>query len=861
MATTFTADEVEAAVEQFLLSTVSVPVTKTGARDILALKTGVYDLITTSLLLRPEAYFYVIYLAKNRLAGLIQQQVNDLTTIVDQAPNSTRPAKKVNSTTDLANAQAALLDLNAGLNSRTSGVRGSLGPSVDRFRASVSNFVTSELTKNVVVGGSVTPTGAEIQSNISAAWTRAVARHAQIVSLATNIADALGALEAVKLPESSIRDIVGRISDRLNSIKTTMEGSDAISQSRVSMLDLLTMRTLITKASTFTNPELVLMPLTGDSNQVAFVDSPSVEASIVGTINGPYNYDPGAALTLSANGSPLSIALPRTMGSRAELRSKVLSPWVAPSAGDQLSFVVDFSGTTTATLAAYANGTAAAAALNAALTATMAVTWDAAASQLVFQSKNPGDSSHLRLLFDTSLRIGGRDWAFPITDVVSTEVAGQPVPHAEVIQAIAAQTPLLSAKVQETILSSFTGQRTAVGGEEAIIWNKVDADTNLASTGSSTVTSPTKNFELLGVKVGMALHTTSPGVADYLITAVSGNTLSLASSPPAGTLIYYIGPDYRAVSAGTRVQVVSGGNRDNSGFYRVLSADVAKITVDRNLQVADSGLVVTLATRPLTLTARGTTTSSSVGALVGSAGATALGFAVTASPARPSLTILQIQGAGDFLLRNVQAGDVVTLTSPTSLIYNTNVVSATSSQITTDGGVPYETGSWAFVVSSARSGAYVELQQASNTWLNSTFVAGFSALDTLVGRLIRGAKYTGDIQNGLTSYFAALVTYQDESNDYLVPREQTIDNAVRTMREQGFDRALDLFLTLDVATFFTMDDDGVSYATWLTRTSANVAREVVPVSKLGRGQQIVQEWRTVSFQPNPYDPGDKDVDP
>lgn len=864
MATTFTAEEVEAAVEQFLLSAISVPTTKTGARDVLTLKTGVYDLLTTALLLRPESYFYVIYLARNRLAGLLQQQIDDLTSITGIAPNSTRPAKKINSTTDLANAQAALLDLTAGLNSRTSGVRGSLGPSVDRFSRSVSGFVSGELTKNVVVAGNVTPTGEEIRSTISATWSRAIVQHEHIVELATNIANALSALESVKLPESSIRDIVGRISSRLGDIKTTMEGDAAIAQSRKSMLDLLTMRTLVTKASTFTNPELVLMPLRGDSNLISFIDSPGVEASISGNINGPYNYDPASSLALSVNGSPVSVTLPRgTKGSRAELRSKVLSPWVIPTPGDQIAFAVNRATLASVILAAYANGPAAAIALNAGLSATMAVTWDAGTSQLVFQSKNPGDTSHLRLLFDTSIRIGGRDWAFPITDVVMTEVAGQPVPASEIIQAIATQTTLVSAANAETILATFTGQRTATGGEEAILWNRLDSNNDLVSTGVAAVTSPSRNFELLGVKPGMALHTTAPTAVDYAITAVSGNSLTLDPAPPAGTLTYYLGPDYRTLPDGARVQLTSGGDRNNSGFYRVAAGggQVARVLLDRNIFSADSKLIATVATRLLSLTARGTTTSSGIGTTTPSPGATALGLTITAGETRPQLTILQLQGAGDFLLRNVRAGDVITLTSPTSLIYNANVVGDTSSQLTTDGGVPYEAGSWTFIVSSARSGAYVELQTASNVWLASAYVVGFNTLDTLVGRLIRGARYTGDIMAGLVGYATALATYQDEARDYVVPREQTIDNVVRTMREQGFDRALDLFLTLDVGTLFTMDDDGVSYATWLVRTSATAAREVVPVSKLGRGQQIIQEWRNVSFQPNPFEPGDKDVDP
>ena len=53
--------------------------------------------------------------------------------------------------------------------------------------------------------------------------------------------------------------------------------------------------------------------------------------------------------------------------------------------------------------------------------------------------------------------------------------------------------------------------------------------------------------------------------------------------------------------------------------------------------------------------------------------------------------------------------------------------------------------------------------------------------------------------------------------------------------------------------FFAMDPEGVSYATWLTSNAARAAREVAPVSKLAKSQNIAQEWRRLSFQVNPLE--------
>jgi hypothetical protein len=860
----FTDEEVVAAVDRFLLKQIEVPQLKTGTRDVLTLRDRVYDLLSTTFLLRPDSYFYVIYLARNRLLALVNQQIAAIDSIMTAGPNTTRPAKKINSTTDLAAAQAALLDLKAGLNSRNTGVRGSIGPAVDRFRKSISNFVSSELTKNVVVSGQITETGPELRSLIAQTWAQAVERHPQIVQLATNIANALSALGSVHLPASSVRDIVSKIQDRLAEIREVMEGDSAIEKSRSSMLDLLTMRTLLMKVSTFKNPELVLMPKARDTSVVSFVDSSGIQAGIQGTVSGPFNYDPGTELNLLVNGDKsVVVTLPRSStGSRAELRSRVFSPWVPPTQGSEAAFVVDLAGTSSFVIvAAYASGPAAAAALDAGLGPDMQVTWDATTNQLVFQSTNVGDASHLRLLTDTFMRQQFRAWAFPADEILFIENKGAGVPIDEVVSAIGAASPLLDVFAISEDLASFTAVRTAVSGEEAILWDRRDSGNDLMSTaGVAEVTSPSRNFESLGIVPEMALHTTAPVVADYKIVAVNGPQLTLSPTPPTGPLTYYIGPDYRAIPDGARVQVIGGKNRDNSGLYRVAAGggQVARIVVDRNLQTADT-VSVSVFRQFVRIEARGTTTSSSLGVPAQSPGAMALGLVVS-DEVRPFLTRLQLMGAGDFIVRGVRSGDIIKLTSPSLITYEVPIesVSTTTLSIKLD-GVVFEPGDWTYEIRSFRADQFTALQASTNTFLGTPYVKDFTKIDVLVGRLINGARFVGEIVTGLAQYRSSLSAFAMALNAYVVPRERTIDNVIRMLREQGLDRALDLLLTLEMEELFNMEPDGVSYTTWLIRKSATVAREVVPVSKYARSNQIIQEWRTTSFQPDPFDPRGEDT--
>jgi hypothetical protein len=849
----FTNEEIDAAVDRYLTKQVSVSTTKTGSRDIRAARDLVYDLITSAILLRPDSFFYVVWLATNKLQALVRDQIAALEEIDAIAPLLARLSKRIQSTSELTNAKAAILEVNAGMNSRSQGVRGSIGPAVNRFRRSVTRFINDELTKNVLVGSTVTETSDELRVKLSTLWDKAIARHIEIVALNGNITTALSQLEQASLPRSSIQSILQKIETRIDELQSIMDGPTAVEQSRETMLDLLTMRTLLAKASSFRNPELLLAPLTGDSNLLNFLDSVGYEASQVAPVSGPYNYGVGTSLSISVNGSPYVLPFPDH--SMAELRSVPLPVWADPPVTAEIAFTLDLTGSSGpyVTAGPYGSGPAAAAAFDAAL-AGVTVTWDAGTNQLVFRSDATSDVSSLYLLVNSPARLQFLSWAFP---GLPYEARGVPQQASVLSSSLSSSTTLLDFPVETTPYAAFTGVRTLVVGEEAIVWNRLDAGTNLVADGTNVVTSPTKNFQGLGLRAGMAIKITAPApsAGDYTIQLVSGSSMTL-SAPVAATAVgvYYAGPDYRGVPDGARVQAASRISRDNSGFYRVAvgGGQIARIVLDRNVLVADGALNISVFAQYLRITSRGTTTSSGVGTLVPSAGATALGLTVAAAETPAELSTMEIVGSGDFLARGVRAGDHVYLTSPVP--YVRTVASVEATRITFTAPVPYVGGSWTYYINSTRVEQYNTLSQGTSAFSNSTFVTGFSTLDNFVSRLLRGARYSSQISNAVSTYsndLSALLSYLVA---YTVPKERGIDNAIKTMREQGFDRAADLFLGLEISTFFSMDADGVSYSTWLVHQSAKVARNVAPVSKYAKSLMVRQEWRLLSFQNTQVDP-------
>lgn len=854
MATGFTDEEVREAVDKFLLRQVSVNPLPNGARNVVQLRDTVYDLITTILLLRPDAFFYAVWQATNKLRGLVVKQIAALDSIAANGPGVTRPSKKVTSTSELTNARAALLEINSGLNARTVGVSGSIGPAVARFRRSVGRFLEDEITKNVVVNNSVVDTAEGLKTSIRTEWADAVTRHDDIVALSSSIALALSQLASVRLPQSAVQSLVSKIQSRLVELESTMAGTDAVAESKQAMLDLLTMRTLLTKASSFRAPALKLMPLVGDSSALLLVDSPGVEASISSTASAPYNYDPGATLSLSVNGgTPVVVALPRS--SRAEIRSKVISPWAEPPGSSEIFLSIDASGSSgpfvLPAVPAYGSGPAAAAAFDAGLLG-VSVTWDASTSQLVFQSEDETDVSRVRMSTSTAPTTAFAGWFGGLLEGLPSPPTAE-----ELVQAISSSSSLVQASVQQTAYGTFTGTRETLPAN--VIWNKLAQGANLATTaGSAVVISPSINFNKL-IKPGMAVEITSPApvAGQYVVVSVDGGALTLDTTlASTATATYYAGPDYRVVPAGARVHVVSAATPLNRGYYYVDSGGgvVAGLPLTRTLVAADSSLVTSVYKKNVVVNARGTTASSGLGVTA----VNPVGFAVTAElPAE--LTEFDLQGAGDFVFRGVRPGDRVTLASPGLVSYDRLVESVTTTTLVVTEPVPYEAGAWQFSIQSDRVYRYTALVDYPllvdpppspyvNQFLSSTYVVDFASLDSLIGRLFRGGVYTGQVSSAVSQYRSDLSSLKQALDGFSVPSEKSIDNAIKTMREQGLDRAADLFLGLRLVEFFTMEPEGVSYSTWLTYQAARAAREATPVSKTARSALVYQEWRLLSFQ-------------
>lgn len=809
----YTSEEVQSSIDKFLMGQVSTPLTSLGARDVLRTREDVYALLTTTLLLKPESYFYVILLAKNRLEALRQQQLVALNFILDSATSAglQRRGTPVTSTTELTNAQAALLNVNASLNAHTSAR--ALTPELNRFRSSIERFVTRALAPNVVDAGVPTETAGELREKVKVAWAAVVTRHAQMVTLAEAISAALDALGGVRLPERAVQALVSNISTRLTELTTTLADDKSLSTHRESMLELLTMRTLLGRVSLFRTPSLLLAPLTGDSSTVE-ASGGSSPPRLFGSVSGPFNIPPTSTLDFEL-GSPVSVvSLSGFRYSNAEVESIALSYPLTFAAGASLQIRVDgvLYPAQSYSLGSYVSSVLFVASLNSYFSAnSIPALAYASGGRVLLRSNTHLDVSSIEVLMGTPGEL-----AFQQVVGFRRYATATPVSAREVMLTCAVTSEV---RFVEARTEYWSGQGTTLGGstlDASLATGTVDT----AAGGTSFLASV--NLEARGVRKGMTISI--GGVPNQLMSVVGGVFTVLQPLTAGGVEAFVVGVDFSEVPTGARVHVSSTQVPLNSGYYRLIGGDVGEVTVDRPFFATGDSVSVLVESSYLDVETAGVSIADGVAAWPASSVATALGYPASATQTRVLVT--KLQSSVDFAVRGVTPGDVVVVGGSTT---TAEQASGTTLNVA---GLPFFAGAAAYTVKSYRYVRWESLAAAASAFAASV---SLKAADFAITRIVSGAAPVALLATGgpVDKYLTTLTNLGAISN-YDVPAERSIDNIIKMLAEQGFDRAADLLTTLRITEFFEMHPDGVSYATHAERTIADVTRLVAPISRLSK---------------------------
>ena len=151
-------DQVSAAVQALIPTTVSYPYGQAGTRDV---GSSFYDFQSAAIgcfLTNDGAVYYVIKLARDRLLTVTSALKTTLQALMTACTDSVRNVQPVVKTATLTNAKAALDQLATAMQQRTGVYQAIVNvPSFQRYSQNINQFLSDEGSKTVARGNLVDP--------------------------------------------------------------------------------------------------------------------------------------------------------------------------------------------------------------------------------------------------------------------------------------------------------------------------------------------------------------------------------------------------------------------------------------------------------------------------------------------------------------------------------------------------------------------------------------------------------------------------------------------------------------------------------------------------------------------------------
>lgn len=504
------------------------------------------------------------------------------------------------------------------------------------------------------------------------------------------------------------------------------------------------------------------------------------------------------------------------------------------------------------------------------------------------------------------LRLEPTDSAQAVSDALTISIAGAPNTGASFLgftPGITSRVTYLSAKtiadditlksrfcradtVTHTVGETYVGYAT-VTNPQIIQFSRVARAlvSFTQSTGFFYATALTTDFEAAGVVPGdyLTVRTGSNTGRSYLITAVAGKKLTAT-----GTLSYTdsasidVAPDMSSLLGANSMAVISDG--PNKGQYQVKSAG----TVPTELKVASplpqykasTSLIsfsVSLGTVHIRVRALDATTNCTI--KLGGSGSPRLDSRLPATEAtRGTVSWYSLSSVPKLLSEGDKLG-----------IYATTYNNPTESYVLTElykdkkifriNGARPNNLSIAFADTPPpyavfMPGQYIEYSvftAALAAWLARPENTGnyFTNLQGYVNKVVQSSSPTavdiGTAQSALLTLYVGLDAQAAATEE--LPGETTLDvvlrsfrvqeqvpvtSLLRACRERGATRALDTLLEARFADFFAIQGEEASYAGAVQQAIKDVARNDMPVRKVGRGT-AEREIATITGTDPDYD--------
>jgi hypothetical protein len=811
----YTDSEIEGAVEQFVKSSVTVEKDPLGPIDADSNFSEVVQLISSTLIFDPNAIFYLIYLASNKLNKDVEaaiEQVEDIEQAIQEVSHRT---KEVTRTSLLGDAAAALLDVDRILVDKE--VISS--QSFSRYTSSLEKFTEASLEPNIKSEGEIIRPPQKARSAAITTLTALDEGWEDILGRAEQLGEVLDEFNSLDLAVNVIQDSIRTARTDIQNLRDTFEDAgttkdEKIAETRDAYLRLTSGKAVLTNLTTITDPSDPRLTSTGTLRGKAVLPAGSLGelevAELLCTRSAPWDVEAGSsdALLIKEDSAGSFTTYTLTPPSRPSLTSGEAQTYDITSGQDDRMEIDGLSPTIQLT---------AGAGRTAAQIATDINTWASTNSYPYSASAvTVGSGIYVKV---TKTKDGAQKIRMTADDATH---------RTKIIEAY-------------KILGFFEGLEDEAAGLTAYEAAEIINDE--------------------GKVLAEAVRTEFEEGEDGEITSATQFELplnTLASTSHA--------EDHLVIRTG-----------DSVGYHRIASVtrttkDIVTIESDNPFRGNETGVSYRVLRELLRIKSKTSTLATRLEIGTGSANSK-LGF-TSGEVARGTTTGFRVENssgvATNFTRKDIIEGDEVQLLSTTHDVVQ---VADDGDQLeldpSVDTGYPVSPDTGTFIIYSAAAKAYEAFATALASWDTVLEASDYEediteltrAMSPLLANKRPSAAQVGDAQTAAAALKSLMNSLTTVLTGFVVSPIGRMDAALKMLRERDMERGYDLLLDGEVGEFFGLDKDDVSVSGHALKTMREVAREDLPQSKLEEdsGDTIVDPTEVVETDAD-YDYSDQDED-
>lgn len=347
----YTEQEVQDAVEKIVRSSVRHPTGILGDRKIDVSFSDIQEAAAGCFILYFNAPFYTLQLGVRRLQDLVESQASTITSLIDAVVATDRLVLPLSDLSPLANAKAALEELEAAVSSRSEGFQDiEKVPAYRRYVSNLDSFIGTT-GPSIKSGGTVVDTPSGARAKIPGLVRQLVEQQTELIRKVRLLSGAITDFASLNLPRIAAQGVISRARDVLDQHFTDLSALDENSRLdslRAVTLDLLTQKPLVKKYGAAQAPG-EFIATSGLAQAFAEADHPAVPAERLSNNAGPYPIladDQFIRFTMDG-GAPFDFPLPLSFV--AELNGNIQEPFVLTTSSNAVRIVfgqIDTGATT-----------------------------------------------------------------------------------------------------------------------------------------------------------------------------------------------------------------------------------------------------------------------------------------------------------------------------------------------------------------------------------------------------------------------------------------------------------------------------------------------------------------------------------